>query len=126
MEKAINRKMEAISVLINQYKELIELNKDKVSECLKNEYYFKQIEEDLEEIKSDFEELKKFYFNLGVEFRRFVIEYDINHNIINENIFNIFLKEKPFIYLLKENIDDEIIDNTNDNTPEINNKEERK
>ena len=126
MEKAIKRKMEAISVLINQYKELIELNKDKVIECLKNEYYFKQIEEDLEEIKSDFEELKKFYFNLGVEFRRFVIEYDINHNIINENIFNIFLKEKPFIYLLKENIDDEIIDNTNDNTPEINNKEERK
>ena len=63
MEKAINRKTEAISVLINQYKELIELNKDKVSEYLKNEYYFKQIEEDLEEIKDDFEELKKFYFN---------------------------------------------------------------
>ena len=63
MEKAINRKTEAISVLINQYKELIELNKDKVSEYLKNEYYFKQIEKDLEEIKDDFEELKKFYFN---------------------------------------------------------------
>ena len=69
MEKAINRKMEAISLLINQYKALIELNIDKVSKCLKNEYYFKQIEEDLEEIKDDFEELKKFYFNLGVEFR---------------------------------------------------------
>ena len=118
MEKAIIRKNEAISVLTNQYKVLIELNKDKVSECLKNEYYFKQI-------KGDFEELKKFYFNLGVEFRRFVIEYDINHNIINENIVKIFLKEKLFIYLLKENIDDEKIDNTNDNTPEINNKEEK-
>ena len=37
MEKAINRKIEAISVLTNQYKELIELNKDKFSECLENE-----------------------------------------------------------------------------------------
>ena len=109
-------------MLINQCKALIELNIDKVSKCLKNEYYFKQIEEDLEEIKDDFEELKKFYFNLGVEFRRFVIEYDINHNIINENIVNIFLKEKPFLYLLKENIDYEIIDHIDDNTPKINSK----
>ena len=79
-------------MLINQFKGLIDLNKDKVSECLTNEYYFKGIEEDLEEIKDDFEELNKFYFNLGAEFRRFVIECDINHNIniVSKNIFNIF------------------------------------
>ena len=126
MGKTINRKMEAISMLINQYKALIELNIDKVSKCLKNECCFKQIEEDLEETKDDFEELKKFYFNLGVEVRRFVIEYDINHNTINENIVNTFLKEKPFLYLLKEKIDDEIIDNIDDNTPKINNNQFKK
>ena len=128
MGKAINKKIEVISMLINQFKGLIDLKKDKVSECLTNEYYFKGIEEDLEEIKDDFEELNKFYFNLGAEFRRFVIECDINHNIniISKNIFNIFFKEKPFIYLSKEKINDDIIDNTDDNTPVIDNNQYKK
>ena len=33
---------------------------------------------------NDFEDLKKFYFDLGFEFRQFVSEYSINHNLIKE------------------------------------------
>ena len=50
----------------------------------------------------DFEKLKQFYFDLGVELRQFVIEYNINHNLIKEKTINIFLKQKSFIYLLSE------------------------
>ena len=42
----------------------------------------------------DFEELKQFYFDLGVEFRQFVTEYKINHDLIKEKTINIFLKTK--------------------------------
>ena len=51
------------------------------------------MKEDFNEI-NDFEELKQFYFDLGVEFRQFVIEYNINQNLIKEKIINIFLKQK--------------------------------
>ena len=37
-----------------------------------------------------------------------------------------FFKEKPFIYLSKEKINDEIIDNTDDNTPVIDNNQYKK
>ena len=110
MKKAIDRKKDEISMLIIEFKDLVDLHKDKVSEYFKNEFYFKRMKEDLEELGHDFEELKKFYFNLGVEFRRFVIEYDINHDFISENTINIFLKQEPFIYLLSEKPDDEPID----------------
>ena len=30
----------------------------------------------------DFQDLKQFYFDLGVEFKQFVIEYSIKHNLI--------------------------------------------
>ena len=53
---------------------------------------------------NDFEELKQFYFDLGVEFRQFVIEYNINHDLIKEKTINIFFKEKSFLlHILKEN-----------------------
>ena len=42
MEKAINREKGQISALIVEYKELVHLHKNKVSEYLKNEFYFKQ------------------------------------------------------------------------------------
>ena len=38
----------------------------------------------------DFEELKQFYIDLGVEFRQFFIEYNINHDLIKEKTINIF------------------------------------
>ena len=41
MEKAINRKKVEISELIAEYKVLVNLHGDKVSEYLKNEFYFK-------------------------------------------------------------------------------------
>ena len=45
MEKAVNRKKTEISDLIIEYNELVNLHKDKVSAYLKNEYYFKDMEE---------------------------------------------------------------------------------
>ena len=105
MEKAIDRKKYEIFRLICEFKDLVDLNRDKFSEYLKNEYYSKRMEEEVEEIGDDFEELKKFYFHLGVKFRKFVIEYDINHNNISENTINIFLKQKQFTYLLSEKPD---------------------
>ena len=37
MEKGIDRKRDDISVLIYEFKDLVDLNRDKVSEHLKNE-----------------------------------------------------------------------------------------
>ena len=66
MEKAINRKKTEISDLVAEYEKLVNLHCDKVGEYLKNEYYFKQMIEDFNH-KDDFEELKHFYFDLGIE-----------------------------------------------------------
>ena len=84
------------------------------------------MEEEVEEISDDFDKLKIFYFNLGIEFRKVGIEYDINHDNISENTSNIFLKQNPFTYLLTEKFDDELMDYTDNNTPEIDNKQEKK
>ena len=88
MEKAVNRKKTEIFDLIIEYNELVNLHKDKVSAHLKNEYFFKDMEENSNDV-DDFEELKRFYFDLGVEFRQFVIKYNINHDLIKE------IQEKP-------------------------------
>ena len=89
MEKAINRKKVEISDLITEYRELVNLHKDKVSEYLKNEYYFKGMDEDFDDM-DDFKELKHFYYELGIEFRKFVIEYNINHDLIKEKAIIFF------------------------------------
>ena len=62
------------------------------------------MEENFNDI-DDFEELKHFYYDLGVEFRQFVIKCNINHILIKEKTINTFL-EKPFLHLLKEKADD--------------------
>ena len=93
MEKAINKKKTEISDLVAEYKKLVNSHRDKVSEYLKNEYYFKQMEKNFNEM-DDFEELKHYYFDLGVELKRFVIEYNINHNLIKK-------KKKKKRYLSK-------------------------
>ena len=59
MEKAVNRKKTEISDLVAEYKELVNFHSDEVSEYLKNEYYFKDMEEDFNDL-DDFEELKAF------------------------------------------------------------------
>ena len=82
------------------------------------------MEEDYTEME-DFEELKRFYFDLGVEFRQFVIEYNINHDLIKEKTINIFLKQKSFLHLLSEKPDDGSIDYSDDRTPTITNNKEK-
>ena len=72
MEKAINRKKTEIFDLIAECKELVNLHSNKVSEYLKNEYYFKQMEEDFNDM-DDFENSKQFYFNFGVEFSNLLL-----------------------------------------------------
>ena len=124
MEKTVNRKKTEIFYLITEYKKLVNLLSDKVSEYLKNEYYFKNMEEDFNDI-NDFEELKEFYFDLGYEFRQFVIEYSNNHDLIKEKTIHILLKQKPFTHLLKEKPDEEPLDYSTDKTPTINNEEEK-
>ena len=124
MEKAIDRKKAGISDLVTEYKELVDLHSDKVSEYLKNEYYFKQMKEEFNDM-NDFEELKQFYLDWGVEFRHFFIEYNINHDLIKEKTINIFLKQKSFLHVLKEKPDEEPIDYSTDETPTINNREEK-
>ena len=119
MENAINRKKTEISDLITEYKELVNLHSGKVSEYLKNEYYFKDMEENFNHM-DDFEELKHFYYDLGVEFRQFVIKYNISHNLIEEKTIKTFL-EKPFLHLLKEKPDEEPIDYSTDKTTIKNN-----
>ena len=69
--------------------------------------------------------MKKIYFDLGLEFGKFVIEYDIDHNKISENTINIFLKQKPFTYLLSEKPHDNPTDYADNDTPEIENKQEK-
>ena len=123
MEKAINRKKVEISELIAEYQELVNLHSAKVSEYLKNEFYFKRIEEDLNDL-DNFEKLKQFYFDLGNEFRKFVMECNIKHNLIKEKTINIFLKQKPFGYLLSEKQGEELINDNN--ATEMNNEEEKK
>ena len=43
------------------------------------------MEENLNDL-DDFEELKRYYFDLGVEFRSFVIKHNINHDLIKKTI----------------------------------------
>ena len=61
---------------------------------------------------------------MGVEFREFVRNYDIQHNLVKEKRVNIFLKQKPFVYPLSEKPDEEPIDYSND-APTMINKEEK-
>ena len=74
---------------------------------------------------NDFEELRRFYFDLGVEFRKFVIKYNINHNVIKEKKINIFFKTKTIYLSSKKNPHEESIDHGTDKTPTINNEEEK-
>ena len=118
---SIEKKTEIFDLLA-EYKELVSLRSDKVSKYLKNECYFKNMEEEFND-ENDFEELKHLYFDLGHEFRQFVIEYNINRDLIKEKTINIFLKQKSFTYP-NEEPNEEPINQNFDNTPTIDNKEE--
>ena len=129
MERSVNRKKAEISDLLKEYKELINLHSDKVSEYLKNEYYFSELEETLnDKDENDFKNLKISHYNLGLGLRQFFIEYDINHKLIRESTVDMFVKKKPFTYyILKEKPNDLKEDQSNNDleeTPTINNLEE--
>ena len=46
------------------------------------------------------------HYDLDLEFRQFVIEYDINHTLIKKSTVDTFLREKPFTHILREKPDD--------------------
>ena len=55
MDKTINRKKAEISDFVAEYEELVNIHSDKVSKYLKNQYYFKQMKEEFNDMH-DFEE----------------------------------------------------------------------
>ena len=121
---AINKKAE-ISDLLKEFKELIKLHSSKVNEYLKNEFYFQDIEQKLNDNdENDIHDLRNEHYNLGLEFRQFVIDYDICHTLIKESTINTFLREKPFNHILKV---EEPVTDDNDllKYPIINNLEEK-
>ena len=77
------------------------------------------MEEDLNDM-DDFEDLKHFHFDLGVEFREFVRNHNIKHSFISEKKINIFLREIPFTYILSQKPSEKLV-HTND-APKMNNK----
>ena len=120
MKKAVNTKKTETSDLLTEFKELINLHSDKVSEYLKNEHYFQDLEEKLNDNdENDFEDLKNKHYNLGLEFRQFAIKYNINHKLIRESAINTFLKKKLFTHILKEKLNDLEKEQPNNDSKEI-------
>ena len=110
MENSVINKKAEILNLLNEFKKLIKLHSDKVSEYLKNEYYFQDLEQKLnDEDENDIEDLRNEHHNLGKEFRQFVIDYNIDHSLIKESTINIFLRKKQFNHILKAK--EPVIDN---------------
>ena len=62
---------------------------------------------------------------MGKELRQFFVDYNIDHSLIKESTINIFLRQKPFIHILKGE-EPVIDDNDFKKYPIINNLEEKK
>ena len=103
MEKTISDKKIEISELIAEFKELINLHRNRLPNHLVDGNYFYYTEQDLNDM-DDFENLKQLHFHLGVEFREFVREYNIKHSLISENSINMFLKKKHLILFYHKNL----------------------
>ena len=95
----INKKAE-ISDLHKEFKDLITLHSNEISEHLKNEYYFSDLEETLND-ENEFNTLKCSHYDLATEFRQFVIKYHIRHDEIKEPIIDNIIKISPH-YILHE------------------------
>ena len=86
--------------LLKELKKLIKLNNDKVEDYLKNEYYFQNVEEMINnENMNTFSKLNIEYFNLAKEFRNFVLRYNVSHDHIAESVLNNIVK-RPIEYIL--------------------------
>ena len=102
MENLIVKETAKIYDLLTEFKELINLHSNKVSEYLKNEYYFQDLKNKLNnEDENDIDYLRNQHYELGKEFRQFVIDYNINRKLIKKSTINTFLREKPFNHILK-------------------------
>ena len=80
--KIINKNAEIVNV-IKEFKKLISLHSNKIKYLSSYEYYFENTEED------DLDYLKAILFNLIIEFKDFITEYNIK-------------KYKPTIDILKK------------------------
>ena len=84
--KVMDKKGEIINV-IKIFKELLSLRSNKIKDLSSYEYYFEDIEEDIED-EDDLNYLKGILFNLVLQFKEFLAEYKT--------------KYKPTIDLLKK------------------------
>ena len=107
-----------IAFLLKEFKKLIKLYDDKVKDYLKNEYYF----QDIEEIIND-EDINRFtkinfeYFSLAKEFRNFVLRYNASHDHITESVLNDIAK-RPIEYILHRRQSDYDTDSETDSDSE--------
>ena len=102
MEKSVINKKAEISNLLKEFKELFDLHSDKISEYLKKEYYFSELEDMLnDKDENDFNSLKFSHCDLPTEFRQFIIKYDIRHDEIKESTLDKIIKVSPH-YILHE------------------------
>ena len=125
MENSVINEKAEISDLLKEFQELIKLHSSKVSEYLKNEYYFQDIEQKFNDNdKHDIHDLRSEHYNLGLEFRQFAIDYDICHTLIKESTINTFEREKPLNHILKGE-EPVIDDNDLEKYPIITNLEEK-
>ena len=133
MENSVINKKAEISNLLKEFKELIDLHSDKISEYLKKEYYFSELEDILnDKDENDFNSLKFSHCDLATEFRQFIIKYDIRHDEIKESTLDKIIKISPH-YILHEkpmnnskekpvnnDLKEELINNTFKKQPIIN------
>ena len=79
--------------LLKEFKKLIKLYNDKVEDYLKNEYYFQDVEEMINDKNMNtFSKLNIKYFNLAKEFKSFVLRCNVSHDHITESVLNDIVK----------------------------------
>ena len=104
--QVINKKVE-IADILKVFKELISLHSDKIKDLPSYEYYFQNIEEDIEdEDENDLDYLENLHFNLVEQFKNFFIEYNIDYTPKNK---------QPIIFQKKSTINNNLKETTNNN-----------
>ena len=79
MKNEIMNEKVKIADILKIFKKLISLHGDKIKDLSSYEYYFEDIEEDIEdEDENDLDYLKTLHFNLVQQFGNFLIEYNID------------------------------------------------
>ena len=87
MNSEIIIKFETASSL-KEFKRLTKLYNKTVEDYLKNDYYFQNIEEMIDDNNMNiFSKLNIQYFELAKEFRQFVLRYDVRHKKYQNRYF---------------------------------------